>query len=98
VFLCWCEGKGITRLLDVQPVQVAAYIEQLGQEMSPPSVKQHLACIRMLFDWLVTGQVMSFKLKDRGLHDRRNGNLSVGKVERIGICPVAFEKANLVSE
>src|ERR1700677_1746040 len=26
--------------------------------MSPPSVKQHLACIRMLFDWLVTGQVM----------------------------------------
>src|SRR6204780_5127258 len=23
-----------------------------------PTVKQHLACIRMLFDWLVTGQVM----------------------------------------
>jgi site-specific recombinase XerD len=42
----------------VQPVHVAAYIEQLAQEMAPPSVKQHLACIRMLFDWLVTGQVM----------------------------------------
>jgi site-specific recombinase XerC len=26
--------------------------------MSAPSVKQHLACIRMLFDWLVTGQVV----------------------------------------
>ncbi len=26
--------------------------------MLPPSVKQYLACIRMLFDWLVTGQVM----------------------------------------
>ena len=25
---------------------------------SAPTVKQHLACIRMLFDWLVTGQVM----------------------------------------
>jgi len=50
-------GQGITRLQDVQPVHVAAYIEQLGQEMSPPSVKQHLAAIRMLFDWLVTGQV-----------------------------------------
>jgi integrase/recombinase XerD len=39
-------------------VHVAGYVEQLGREMSPPSVKQHLACIRMLFDWLVTGQVM----------------------------------------
>jgi site-specific recombinase XerD len=58
-FLHWCEGQGIDRLQNVQPVNVAAYIEQLAQEMSPPSVKQHLACIRMLFDWLVTGQVMS---------------------------------------
>src|SRR6202158_1235527 len=58
VFLRWCEGQGITRLQDVQPVHVAAYIEHLAREMSPPSVKQHLACIRMLFDWLVTGQVM----------------------------------------
>lgn len=57
-FLCWCEMKGIDRLQDVQPVHVAGYVEQLGREMSPPSVKQHLACIRMLFDWLVTGQVM----------------------------------------
>ena len=31
---------------------------QLAREMSPPSVKQHLACIRMLFDWMVTGQVL----------------------------------------
>jgi integrase/recombinase XerD len=26
--------------------------------MSPPSIKQHPACIGMLFDWQVTGQVM----------------------------------------
>ena len=57
-FLHWCEAKGIDRLQDVQPVHVAGYVEQLGRTMSPPSVKQHLACIRMLFDWLVTGQVM----------------------------------------
>ena len=57
-FLHWCEAKGIDRLQDVQPVHVAGYVEQLGHEMSPPSVKQHLACIRMLFDWLVTGQVI----------------------------------------
>jgi site-specific recombinase XerD len=57
-FLHWCEANGIGGLDEVQPVQVAAYIEQLGRHMKPPSVKQHLACIRMLFDWLVTGQVV----------------------------------------
>jgi integrase/recombinase XerD len=57
-FLHWCEQQGIGGLYEVQPVQVATYIEQLGRRMSAPSVKQHLACIRMLFDWLVTGQVV----------------------------------------
>jgi site-specific recombinase XerD len=58
-FLHWCEGQGITALGQVQPVHVAAYIEQLGGTMSPPSIKQHLACIRMLFDWLVVGQIVA---------------------------------------
>ncbi len=58
VFLRWCEGQGIGALGLVQPVHVAAYIEQLARKLSPPSVKQHLAGIRMLFDWLVTGQVI----------------------------------------
>lgn len=57
-FLRWCEGRGIDALGHVLPVHVAAYIEQLGRAMAPPSVKQHLAGIRMLFDWLVTGQVV----------------------------------------
>ena len=57
-FLRWCEGQGIGELGIVQPVHVAAYIELLQGERSAPTVKQHLACIRMLFDWLVTGQVM----------------------------------------
>ena len=48
-FLRWCEGRGITRLQAVQPVHVAAYVEQLQAESSAPTVKQHLACIRMLF-------------------------------------------------
>jgi integrase/recombinase XerD len=58
VFLSWCEGQGIDELGRVQPVHVAANIEQLQGERSAPTVKQHLVCIRMLFDWLVTGQVM----------------------------------------
>ena len=57
-FLRWCEGQGIGELGCVQPVHVAAYIEQLGREISPPSVKQYLAGIRVMFDWLVTGQVV----------------------------------------
>ena len=42
----------------MQPLHVAAYIEQLGRERSAPTVKQRLAAIRHLFDWLVTGQVI----------------------------------------
>jgi site-specific recombinase XerC len=37
---------------------VAAYIEELQAKLSKPTVKQHLAAIRMLFDWLVTGQAV----------------------------------------
>ena len=51
-FLRRCEGQGIADLGRVQPVHVAAYIEQLSREISPPSVKQYLAgaCkIRTLF-------------------------------------------------
>jgi integrase len=39
-------------------VIVATYIEQLQQDYAKPSVKQQLATIRMLFDWLVTGQII----------------------------------------
>ena len=42
----------------MKPLHVAAYVEQLGRERSAPTVKQRLAAIRHLFDWLVTGQVM----------------------------------------
>jgi integrase/recombinase XerD len=58
-FLNWCQGNGITRIENVLPVHVAAYIEELGKIRKAPTIKQHLACIRMLFDWLVTGQVIS---------------------------------------
>ena len=54
-FFAWCEGRGIA-LDQVEPVTVAAYIEQ--HPGSKPTVKLHLAAIRMLFDWLVTGQVV----------------------------------------
>lgn len=39
-------------------MHVAAYVEELQAELSKPSVKQHLAALRMLFDWLVVGHVL----------------------------------------
>jgi site-specific recombinase XerD len=58
-FLRWCEARGIRDLKSIKPVIVASYIEQLQQDYAKPSVKQQLATIRMLFDFLVTGQVMA---------------------------------------
>src|SRR5580704_9678663 len=58
-FANWCEVAEIQELRDIEPVHVAAYIETLQRRLSAPSVKQHLAAIRMLFDWLVVGQVVA---------------------------------------
>jgi site-specific recombinase XerD len=56
-FCGWCDAKGLT-LGTLRTHHVAAYIEFLGRAYSPPTVKQHLAAIRMLFDWLVVRQVV----------------------------------------
>jgi site-specific recombinase XerC len=59
-FAAWCSGPaGIAELRDIEPVHVSSYIEGLGQRLAAPSVKQHLAAIRMLFDWLVIGQLLA---------------------------------------
>ncbi|MET4898644.1 tyrosine-type recombinase/integrase [Sphingomonadaceae bacterium jetA1] len=57
-FLAWCEARGVISLAGVQPLHVAAWIEAQGGELAPPSVKQQLAGVRSLFDWLVMGQVV----------------------------------------
>jgi len=58
-FLDWCEANHLS-LDDLDPVAIAAYVEQLMTINSAPTVKQHLAAIRMLMDWLVVGQVLPF--------------------------------------
>ncbi len=57
-FFDWCDQARLG-LLDIEPVHVAAWVESLGREFSPPTVKQWLAAVRMLFDWLVVGQVLA---------------------------------------
>src|SRR5262245_4768857 len=55
-FFDWCEQHELA-LIDIEPIHVAAYIEQ--HPGSRPSQKQGLAAVRMLFDWLVVGQVIA---------------------------------------
>jgi site-specific recombinase XerC len=58
-FFAWCDRHKIGEIADIEPLHVAAYVEALGTDFEKPTVKQHLAAIRMLFDWLVTGQVVA---------------------------------------
>jgi site-specific recombinase XerD len=69
-FFAWLEQHGIGGLVDIEPFHVAAYIKSLkvsdagaravkARPASRPTVKQHLAAIRMLFDWLIVGQVLA---------------------------------------
>ena len=57
-FLSWCDEHG-AGLKEIEPMIVAAYIEQLTRDRAPQTVKQHLAAIRMLFDWMVIGQELA---------------------------------------
>ena len=57
-FFGWLEGRGVVDLLAIEPLHVAAYVQDLRGRYAVPTVKQRLAALRMLFDWLVTGQVI----------------------------------------
>ena len=37
---------------------VASWVEELQEKHGAPGVKQQLAAVRMLLDWLITGQVV----------------------------------------
>jgi integrase/recombinase XerD len=55
-FFAWCERHPIHSLEQIHPVLIATYIET--HPAAAPTVKQHLAAIRMLFDFLVIGQIV----------------------------------------
>ncbi len=58
-FLQWCETHQVRTLETITPIHVAGWIEELTGTHAAPTVKQRLAAIRHLFDWLVVGQVMA---------------------------------------
>ncbi len=51
-------GAGLAWIIDLEPLHIGAYVEALTRSHSAPTAKQRLAAIRMLFDWLVTGQII----------------------------------------
>src|SRR5690348_11337411 len=54
--LCvWLERHGAKDLTVVEPVHIAAYVEQLGRTHTKPSVALHLAAIKRFFAFLVAG-------------------------------------------
>ena len=53
-FFTWCDARGLA-LAELSPIAVATYIEEMHSRYRAPTFKQHLAAIRRLFDWLVTG-------------------------------------------
>ncbi|WP_211256358.1 tyrosine-type recombinase/integrase [Edaphobacter aggregans] len=57
-FSGFCAEHGIVDLAQVEPIHVAAFVEVQLKLHSKPTVKQRLAALRMLFDWMVVGQVI----------------------------------------
>lgn len=56
-FSTWCINKGIG-LAQVNSILIALYVEELGTFAAAPTVKQHLAAIRMVFDYLAAVQMV----------------------------------------
>ena len=54
-FCSWCDEHGL-QLATIRPLHVSAYIE--SKPLTAPSIKQHLAALRGLFNWLVIKQVV----------------------------------------
>jgi integrase/recombinase XerD len=97
-FSDWCEQKKLT-LEQVQPMHVAGYIEQLGLAVAKPTVKLHLAAIRMLFDWLVTGQVIPINPAHavRGpRHSVKKGKTSVLSAEEMRTLLDSIDTSKLI--
>jgi integrase/recombinase XerD len=87
----WCERAGYQDLEDIEPITVAAYIETLQRQAAPPTVKQHIAVIRMLFSWLTkkrsAGHESGPRSQDREIFaDRRQNTFArIGAVVNLKV-------------
>jgi site-specific recombinase XerD len=98
-FSAWCEQHGLQDLSAVEPIHVAAFVKSLEKEFSAPTVKQHLAALRMLFDWLVTGHILEVNPAHavRGpKHIVRKGKTPVLSLEEIRLLLDSIEAGTLM--
>jgi len=68
-FLAWLGAHGVASIADAASLHVAAYVEELGRTQAAPTVKQRLAAIRRLFDWLASSGVLPFNDERRLVAD-----------------------------
>ena len=54
----WLAEHGVTDVREIRSVHIAAWLESRMRDASRPTVKQELAAIRRLFDWLTVRQVV----------------------------------------
>jgi len=97
-FSAFCAANGIEDLARIEPVHVAAFVEDQLREHSRPTVKQRLAALRMLFDWLVVGQVLPANPAHavRGpRHSQRKGKTPLLNVEEARALLDSIDAASL---
>lgn len=97
-FMEWSEARGLS-LETIEPMHVAAYIEK--HDGAPQTVKQHLAAIRMLFDWMVVGQAVRFNpaAAVRGpRHSYRKGKTPVLSAEETRALLDSIDTSNVVGK
>ena len=57
-FLRFAPVAGLSSLAEIRSIHVSAYIEHAGTRFAPQTVKQRLAALRSLFDWLARHGVL----------------------------------------
>jgi len=57
-FLLWCDLQEIMCISEVSAIHIAAYLHTLADYFEKTTIRQHLAAIRSLFNWLVLGHVL----------------------------------------
>ena len=55
-FLVWSHGRGLS-LTAIREGEISDYLE--GLDLSPPDRRRHQAAIRLLFEWLVVGELIA---------------------------------------
>lgn len=97
-FLTWCANHGVRDLAAISPMHVAGWVEELGRSLSASTVKQRLAAVRHLLDWLVTGQVIVHNpaTSVRGpAHSARTGRTPVLEAEEARLLIGSIDPAAL---